>query len=528
MQALHAAETAPVPKSVLKRLRTQAGRATSIAKTGVAPFLACSVGSAQCVDPGYFLICSRVRLFRKLWRDFPRRRSALLGSLEGTGRYRSVTKCMLLQLRSLGWECDGLLCSDADGRHFHLADAPWSLFKELLLSSWMDHVASNLTHRKSCGELRTIDFHVAQVWTKYPFREQCLLFTQLTGATFTRDCQAEIRGSEVNKSCPLCGSPDSRVHRVRDCPQTASARHILLRYLDGRTLPEFTWAFGLWDIRRAFPDEWVCLFSDGSCIAPSNKQFRLSGGAVIRARNSMSYDVLWSGILPGIAHNSFRAELFSIAVAVGSIYKGSVCCGDKTVVRIAKSLLQRKLDDRPEWLPLDDRDLWLLFLRMSEEVQPGEIQVRWVKAHQDLGSPTGTARVLATFNGFVDQAAKEVVLAEARRPLYRSLFVEVTFRQEVAALMADCHVRVADLYGEVQAPGASLPEAATFGVLGWGICRPVLDDGAQVHDGFRRQLRQWLDGLLWYPRAVGGYQVTSALSLLWQFIFDTGQLPLLV
>lgn len=119
-QALHAAETAPVPKTVLKRLRTQAGRAASLAKTGVNPFLACSVGATQCIDPGYYVLCQRVRLFRQLWKDFPGRRSALLGSLAGTGRYRSVIKCCLLQLRALGWDCDGLLCSHVDGRHFHL------------------------------------------------------------------------------------------------------------------------------------------------------------------------------------------------------------------------------------------------------------------------------------------------------------------------------------------------------------------------------------------------------------------------
>lgn len=39
--ALHAAETASVPKTVFKRLRTQAARAMSLRKKGTNPFLAC-------------------------------------------------------------------------------------------------------------------------------------------------------------------------------------------------------------------------------------------------------------------------------------------------------------------------------------------------------------------------------------------------------------------------------------------------------------------------------------------------------
>ena len=70
-QCLHGSETCVVPKSVLKRLRTQAGRVASIAKQGVSPWLACSVGSPQLVDPEFCLLVQRLRLFRLMWRDFP-------------------------------------------------------------------------------------------------------------------------------------------------------------------------------------------------------------------------------------------------------------------------------------------------------------------------------------------------------------------------------------------------------------------------------------------------------------------------
>lgn len=71
---------------------------------------------------------------------------------------------------------------------------------------------------------------------------------------------------------------------------------------------------------------------------------------------------------------------------------------------------------------------------------------------------------------------------------------------------------------ELSVSGAFLP-------LGHGVVRPVAAIGAQVHPVFARQLESWLNGLRWYPCTSGGFQVTSALALLWQFVHDTGGLP---
>ena len=70
-QCLHGAETCQVPRSVYKRLRTQAGRVASLAKPGVSPWLARSVGAMQTVDPAFCLLVQRIRLFRLMWRISP-------------------------------------------------------------------------------------------------------------------------------------------------------------------------------------------------------------------------------------------------------------------------------------------------------------------------------------------------------------------------------------------------------------------------------------------------------------------------
>eukprot|EP00438_Fugacium_kawagutii_P001772 Skav227149 [mRNA] locus=scaffold133:634232:636690:+ [translate_table: standard] len=510
-QALHACETPPVPKSVLKRLRTQAGRVASLSKSGVNPYLACSVGAVRCVDPGFHVLCSRLRFFRLLWRDFQIR-----------GR--------------LYWR----VSQDRGGRAFNLATSPWSLVHDLLLSTWMDHVAMQLVHRKACSDLQTIDFHASQTWLRYPYREQCLLLVQLTGATFTRDCQAEIRGTEVLKSCPLCGALDSRLHRARDCPQLATLRGPLLRLLNGRELPDHTWAFGLWDeppslrdwqayltdipfpvVQRGESHDWVCLFSDGSCLAPTKRHLRLAGGSVIRAHTNGSYEVLWQGLVPGLCQNSYRAELIALAVAVGSIWTGSTCLDNKSVVQIARRLLRHSPEAREAFLPADHWDLWYFFLRQAEDLEAGKVTVRWIKAHQDLRTLQGRDKILATFNAHADRLAKEVVATAARSRGYSTLFIEVDFQTEARFLLADFHVWAADRF-VLETP---LPSPGAFNAFGLGVQLQVTSLGRQVHPVFAQRLQDQLQRLVWYPGTSGGFRFAPTLALMWQFILDTHSLP---
>ena len=152
-QCLHGAETCQVPFSVLKRLRTQAGRVASLAKPGVSPWLACSVGATQTVDPAFCLLLQRIRLFRLMWRDFPQARRRMqrgLVSLRcGNG---GVSYLLARQLRSLEWLPVGLVVQDDLGRFFHLVETPLKAVRRVLQSSWMDQVARNVSHRKSCGQ----------------------------------------------------------------------------------------------------------------------------------------------------------------------------------------------------------------------------------------------------------------------------------------------------------------------------------------------------------------------------------------
>ena len=150
---------------------------------------ACSVGAMQTVDPAFCLLVQRIRLFRLMWKDFPWARSRMRRGLVSLRRgYGGVSYLLAKQLRTLEWLVVGLEAKDDFGRSFHLVETPIKAVREVLETSWLDQVAIQVAHRKDCSEVVHLDGHLTRTWKKFPFGEQSLLLTQVTGVTFTRDC----------------------------------------------------------------------------------------------------------------------------------------------------------------------------------------------------------------------------------------------------------------------------------------------------------------------------------------------------
>ena len=416
--------------------------------------------------------------------------------------------------------------------------------KDVLETSWMDQVAANVAHRKDCSGIEHIDIQLSRTWMKYPLGEQALLLTQVTGVTFTRDCLSHAAGVEVSRACPLCGEEDSRLHRARDCEAVADLRGPFLELLGGRSLPPHTWAYGLWDelpVLREWQAESCCLdwpflvtssclerkfvFCDGSCLSPRFPRLAIAGGAVVLANSSGTHDLVWAGLLPGLAQSSYRAEILALAVVFSSFTCVKVFCDNLAVVRVATGLLKLPEEHRMSSLPADHKDLWVFFCGAVAGRSWGACIVRWVKAHQDPQRLVGEARILAIFNARVDAEAKKVVVERAQHRLYRALFREYNAAKEDAARLADLHVAIAQAFVEVERPKVGEWEPDGFVVVGRGARLDEISLRSQVHSGFGRRLHEWPCSLRWYPSCAAGWCGISALELLWQFVFDTGSLP---
>eukprot|EP00435_Cladocopium_sp_Y103_P053188 s103_g17.t1 len=523
----------------------EAGRVASLAKPGVSPWVACSVGACQTIDPAFCLLLQRIRLFRLMWRDFPqgraRMRRGLISLRSGTG---GVSYLLAKQLRGFGWLPVGLEARDDYGRVLHLVETPLKTVTRVLETSWLDQVATNVRHRKACEQVQHIDPELSRTWMKFPLAEQSLLLTQVTGVTYTRDCLSHAVGLEVSRACPLCGSDDSRLHRVKFCEAVQCLRAPFLACLDQRTLPDHTWAYGLWDeppearkwqasmCEIGWPPDFVSsvgerqfVFTDGSCLSPRNPRLSVAGGAVILAHRFGGYDVVWAGLVPGLEQSSYRAEVLAITVALSTFSCVTVFCDNWEVVRVATRLLRMPPGQRESCLPSEHQDLWRFFCLRTAERSWGSSVVRWVKAHQNPVQLHGEARILATINGYADAEAKKVVVSRARHETYRELFTAVQTGKDLAAKLADLHVAIAQAFVEVdQVQGLPL-DPSGFAVCGRGGAGSVFDAGSQVHDAFGDALVRWLNELRWYGTCAAGWTYTSAVELLWQFIYDTGKLP---
>ena len=238
----------------------------------------------------------------------------------------------------------------------------------------MDQVAKNMS-RKSCAEACQIDLGLSRTWMKYPLAEQSLL--QCTGVTYTRDCLSHAVGLDVSKACPLCGLDDSRLHRAKFCEAVSELRNPFLALLGDRVLPEHTWAYGLWD-ESSVLREWqadTCaldwplelessvvgrqfVFTDGSCLSPRTPMLSIiAGGSVILTRSTSQYEVVWSGLVPGLDQSSYRAELLAITVALASFSCVTVFCDNFQVITFATKLLCLPVCERCNHLPVEHQDL---------------------------------------------------------------------------------------------------------------------------------------------------------------------------
>ena len=66
-------------------------------------------------------------------------------------------------------------------------------------------------------------------------------------------------------------------------------------------------------------DHWIDVFTDGSCMFPSEPAYRFASWAVCVAGLDISWehsDVIGAGPLPGILQSAFRAEMYAILQAV--------------------------------------------------------------------------------------------------------------------------------------------------------------------------------------------------------------------
>ena len=548
-QGLHAAETATVPRSVFKRLRTQTSLALNMARKGSNPFLVCLLACPRIVDPQFVLLCNRIMLFRQVLRELPSFKDMFLQLLNSTrGRYKGPTRIMVRTLSLLGWDLqNGAVFADHMGRVFHLFLSPFKQIYSLLSSSWADYVCVQVDHRKGLEYIEGIDLQLTKAMPGLLPSEKGLVLCQQTGAFFTEDTRKHCGGSG---QCPKCEQLDSRQHRLEECVFVQPLRDAFPTLMaEWSTLPDSLKLFGLvsepedyrlWQkclvdipfpqILRSTVQEQQIVYTDGSCLFPRWEHLRVASYAAIRANTDGTFDVISQGLLPTGFHSAYRAEIFGLAVAVRTFTKVVVSLDCKGVVDTARLLIDQKLAGYVT-LPRENADLWAYFLESLEGCALSECHVRWVRGHQSWTTGPLTSRVDAWFNHWADRIAGVPGHWLSRNvPMYRKLIKDHKDSRTLTNSLFRFHAAVALAFAGSSSPvpHGPLPPIPEFCGFGDALHLGTVDIEAchVYHQGFARKLLRWLSRLRWFPRSSCGSRTdTSWLEIFWGFLFDTMLLP---
>ena len=327
------------------------------------------------------------------------------------------SRLLVTALGAIGWTYvgDGIFI-DATGRVFHLCLSPLQHVHALLLSTWTEKVAAQVRHRKYLSDLENVCVPLSQV-TKHllPF-EKALVLQQQVGALFSGEFTKHIDTQAA--CCVHCGMLDSRVHRLRECPRTATWRAVfpaLMQQWD--TLPDYTTAFGLvsepegwreWQawldtfslpvISRSDSTDIQVFYTDGACLFPRHAIVRVASGAVLKAIQSPSGrnvpgHLAWNP--PGVLPNHLSCG------ATGDFVRSSICqeiC-DPHGFPVRLSHCHQDLGATQGGpfpvLPTDNRDLWAYFLSVARGTELEFVRVWWIKGHVNYRAAAGMCRIHA-------------------------------------------------------------------------------------------------------------------------------------
>ena len=549
--ALHAAESSLAPKTLLQRLRSGAANAIGCRSKGASPWLSCLLATYRCVDPEFVLLVNRLQLFRQVIKELPDLSDFFLDNLSLRSSRPGPSRLLVQALSQNGWVFvgDGIF-SDVEGRIFHVCLTPPDHVVALLLSTWSDRVASQVRHRKYLFELPNVSVALSRPGRQLLAFERKLILQQQIGAFFSGEYTKNIDADAA--VCRHCGQPDSRLHRLKDCPFSANWRAMfpsLLACWDA--LPEYMTAFGLapepegwraWqaqldtlhlpDIARSGDDNIQVFYTDGACLHPRDTTVRIAAGAVLKATSGGSFDIVWSGILPGSCQSIFRAELLAVSCAFFRSTSPLVFTDSKSVARTAQRILRDLRLGRSPCLPSDHRDLWAFFLTAARGTNLDNAQVHWIKGHVDYRKATGLARLHAWYNHWADLAAKRALKGHFT-PLYKAVVQDFQRLSKLIRSLHQFQAGVGLLFANDQdAPIVRQAVVLTTVQLIGLPCSPTVPEEISptvCHQGFATSLLNWIREIRWAPsgfvEGLGPLQDTSWIELFWGFVHDTSLPP---
>ena len=418
-----------VPASTWKSLRSST--VSGIRRNGgcASPLLACLFHKFP-IDPQYRGIVRALCFWRKYFTIFPRTSSDFCERLVWEGQFRGPATNLRRTLADIGWTClnNGYI-QHHTGFEFNWTTCSQSFLKKTLKQFWSSFVAEKTCHRKDFDIASVDDLNISRCIRKFEPSQRSLLISYMIGTACTNDFKAKF-GPEVSNLCCFCGKEDSRCHRIFECEhlcKTRKGKGNFLAWL--RNQPEATknlmlyeqnWSFltVLQQYQLPWPEARVPeledvdrhIFCDGSAFWQEQPSCAISGMGVIESFwLENKHKVLYARPLPGLDHNSYRAECFAILMTLVLVYRPVIYSDCLSAVDFVLYLLQCHCrHHRPTFT--DHQDIWLQVWRQIQARPPEAIRVIKTKAHEDPGKiDQPSLKWQAVMNNKVDLVAKAAV-----------------------------------------------------------------------------------------------------------------------
>ena len=435
--ALHGVSGCPIPDSLVQSLRTQAARALKAAPAGSSPSLRLSLASPMTVDPGFFQlwaclstlrhICAKQPRVLALWQEFMLRYDGRL--------FHGPFSKLLVVLNGINWHVGAPpFFQDEEGLSHDLLRLPKQGLRRLAERAWLQALAQAHRHRRDMADLLGLDCSLVRLDVDCMCPTAAARVAALqTGALMFGEAQARFDLTQSG-NCTHCGVPDTKEHRICECPRYAATRalhqdvvdswHVLPRCLSHHLLPpanphatrlraclhslrdtSMHFHSGPADVSRQH------LFTDGACAGFGSPEPALAGWGVVCASSGL---IVALGALPGIFQSAPRAELQALLSAVCWIRRYDVQAAIWCDALSAAEGLNLLLDGGEPTVDWCNSDLWQCIWTHVQELAPGQLLVHHVPSHLDPLLCADEFEVwVATWNQYADTVAG---LANLNRP----------------------------------------------------------------------------------------------------------------
>ena len=464
-RAMHAISSVVVGKRHFEALRTSAMQALQLQKPGANPFLELGL-EGLCCDPLVYGACETFRDARALGVDFCVIHDLDAGPLGGdVPQFNTLSEILCQRLHQVGFQVHphGLV-GDRIG-HFRFLECSFGELLYRIQLAWTVVLSGLVGHRTTFRGFEHVDMvHTRKAYLALEPYDQGILRKHLHGANLTNE-HAQHWADHGQATCFKCGALDSTRHRLWECPATAFLRALLPEdFLCAvPSLPTVVIEHG-WTLRAGLMDAWLQyldstpavieflpvrhvpsildLFTDGSCLAPTDPDLRCAAWSVVLAGpfrldfDGRDFLPVAAQPLPGLVQSAYRAELYALTVALRFALRFG--CGIRVWTdcqSVIDAFCAHVRDQHPVRANSKHCDLLKTMQDLCSELGLGLVEVLKVPAHVSSEQfSNDLERWLIFGNDFADKVAKQ---ANRARPasvwrLHAALAEQLSFCRYLA------------------------------------------------------------------------------------------------